>query len=58
MTEHKITVDGRVYRFEWHCDPIGDGGQCDAPGVVSFHADSLDEARNTLRSVYTKASQP
>jgi hypothetical protein len=54
MVEKSIRVSGRRIRYEWHPDPTGDGGQVDClPGVISFHADSHEDAKDTIRSLFS-----
>lgn len=54
MIERSITVDGQRYVFELHPYPDGPKMQVHAPGVAPFDVESVDEARDVLRSVYAK----
>jgi hypothetical protein len=54
MTSHTITVNGQRYHFELHSYPSGSLMQVHAPGVAVFTVESLDEARDALRSVYAQ----
>lgn len=55
MVEKSIRVSGQRIRYEWHPDPVGEGGQVDSlPGVIPFHADSHEDAKDTIRSLFSK----
>jgi hypothetical protein len=54
MVEKSIRVNSRRIRYEWHPDREGGGGQVDGlPGVISFHADSHEDAKDIIRSLFT-----
>lgn len=55
MTTQSMYVGGQKITFEWHPNPTGDGGLVSMlPGVQDFEADSLDDARDTVRSLYRR----
>jgi len=46
-------TSGRRVEFEWHPDPSGPGGLVSMlPGVSDFHADSEDDARDIILSLF------
>jgi hypothetical protein len=55
MVRKSIRVSGQRIYYEWHPDVVGDGGQVDSlPGVIPFHADSHEDARDIIRSLFAK----
>jgi hypothetical protein len=60
QTKHSITVGGHRYEFTAEVVLLDRGAAHDleihAPGVVPFRVDTLETARDTLRSLYAKAA--
>lgn len=51
MNWFTISVNGKRVKFKYK------DGVVQAPGVITFKASSLAEARNTVRSLFSRESQ-